>query len=161
MHWETQKNSYDLLYFNIHFIVVIWNQPTISPRCTCIAAAAAAAKSLQSYPTPCDPPGSPAPGILQARAMEWVAISFSNAWKWKVKVKLLSRVWPLAWTAAHQAPPSMVFSRQEYWSGVPLPSPTCIASGSQKCNMVGSSQLPIHRWNQLQSLFMVCDWLNT
>ena len=71
------------------------------------------------------PPGSPVPGILQARALEWVAISFSNAWKWKVKVKLLSRVRLLAtpWTAAHQAPPSMGFSRQEYWSGVPLPSP--------------------------------------
>ena len=91
---------------------------------------AATAKSLQSCPTLCDPrdgspPGSPVPGILQARTLEWVAISFSNAWKWKVKVKSLSRVWLLAtpWTAAHQAPPSMGFSRQEYWSGVPLPSP--------------------------------------
>ena len=90
----------------------------------------AAAKSLQSYPTLCDPIdgsllGSPIPGILQARTLEWVAISFSNAWKWKVKVKLLSRVRLLAtpWTAAYQAPPSMGFSRQEYWSGVPLPSP--------------------------------------
>ena len=94
------------------------------------AAAAAAAKSLQSCPTLCDPrvgspPGSPVPGILQARTLEWVAISFSNAWKWKVKVKSLSRVQLLAtpWTAAHQAPPSMGFSRQEYWGGVPLPSP--------------------------------------
>ena len=71
------------------------------------------------------PPGSPVPGILQARTLECVAISLSNAWKWKVKVKSLSRVWLLAtpWTAAHQAPPSMGFSRQEYWSGVPLPSP--------------------------------------
>ena len=90
--------------------------------------AAAAAKSLQSCPTLCDPtdgspPGSPIPGILQARTLEWVAISFSNAWKWKVKVKSLSRVRPLAWTAAYQAPLSMGFSRQEYWSGVPLPSP--------------------------------------
>ena len=91
---------------------------------------AAAAKSLQSCPTLCDPrdsspPGSPVPGILQAKTLEWVAISFSNAWKWKVKVKLLSRVWLFAtpWTAAYQAPPSMGFSRQEYWSGVPLPSP--------------------------------------
>ena len=89
--------------------------------------AAAAAKSLQSCPTLCDPmddspPGSPIPGILQARTLEWVAISFSNAWKWKVKVKSLSHVWLLAtpWTAAYQAPPSMGFSRQEYWSGVPL-----------------------------------------
>ena len=93
-------------------------------------AAAAAAKSLQSRPTLCDPidgspPGSPIPGILQARTPEWAAISFSNVWKWKVKVKSLSRVWLLAtpWTTAHQASPSMGFSRQEYWSGVPLPSP--------------------------------------
>ena len=71
------------------------------------------------------PPGSSVPGILQARIPEWVAISFSNAWKWKVKVKSLSRVQLLAtpWTAAHQAPPSRGFSKQEYWSGVPLPSP--------------------------------------
>ena len=93
--------------------------------------AAAAAKSLQSCPTLCDPidgspPGFPAPGILQARTLEWVAIAFSNAWKWKVKVKLLSHVRLLAtpWTAGYQAPPSMGFSRQEYWSGVPLPSLT-------------------------------------
>ena len=90
----------------------------------------AAAKSLQSCPTLCDPidsslPGSPVPGILQARTLEWVAIFFSSAWKWKVKVKSLSRVQLLAasWTADYQAPPSMGFSRQEYWSGVPLPSP--------------------------------------
>ena len=92
-------------------------------------AAAAAAKSLQSCPTLCDPidgspPGSPVPGILQARTLEWVAISFSNAWKWKVKVKTLSHVQLFAtpWTEAYQAPPSMGFSRQEYWSGLPLPS---------------------------------------
>ena len=91
---------------------------------------AAAAKSLQLCPTLCDPidgspPGSPVPGILQARTPEWVAISFSNAWKWKVKAKSLGRVWLLAtpWTAAYQAPPSMGFSRQEYWSRVPSPSP--------------------------------------
>jgi len=88
------------------------------------------AKSLQSCLTlhdPIDgsPPGSPIPGILQARTLEWVAISFSNAWKWKLNVKSLSRVRPSAtpWIAALQAPPSMGFSRQEYWSGVPLPSP--------------------------------------
>ena len=71
----------------------------------------------------------PIPGILQARILEWVAISFSNAWKWKVKVKSLSRVWLLAtpWTAAYQAPLSMGFSRQEYWSGVLLPSPIIYA----------------------------------
>ena len=87
----------------------------------------AAAKSLQSCPTMCNPidgspPGSPVPGILQARTLEWVAISFSSAWK--VKVKLLSRVWLLAtpWTAAYQVPLPMGFSRQDYWSGVPLPS---------------------------------------
>ena len=86
--------------------------------------AAAAAKSLQSCPTLCDPidnrvPGSHVPGILQARILEWVAISFSNAWKWKVKVKSLSRVRLLATprTAAHQAHPSTGFSRQEYCSG--------------------------------------------
>ena len=92
--------------------------------------AAAAAKSLQSCPTLCNPidgspPGSPVPGILQTRTLEWVAISFSSAWKWKVKGKSLSRVRLLAtpWTAAYQAPPSVGFSRQEYWSGMPLPSP--------------------------------------
>ena len=70
------------------------------------------------------PPGSAVPGILQARTLEWVAISFSNAWKWKVKVKSLSRVRlsVIPWTAAYPAPPSMGFSRQEYWSEVPLPS---------------------------------------
>ena len=84
----------------------------------------AAAKSLQSCPTLCDPidgspPGSPVPGILQARTLEWVAISFSSGWKWKVKGKSLSHVWLFVtpWTAAYQAPPSMGFPRQEYWSG--------------------------------------------
>ena len=92
--------------------------------------AAAAAKSLQSCPTLCDPidgspPDSPVPGILQARKLEWVAISFSNGWKWKVKGKSLSRVQLSAtpWTAAYQAPQSTGFSRQKYWSGVPSPSP--------------------------------------
>ena len=95
-----------------------------------IKKAAAAAKSLQSCPTLCDPidgspPGSPIPGILQERTLEWVAISFSSAWKWKVKVKSLSHVWlfTTTWTAAYQAPPPVGFSRQEYWSGLPLPSP--------------------------------------
>ena len=93
-------------------------------------AAAAASKSLQSCLTLCDPiegspPGSPIPGILQTRTLKWVAISFSNAWNWKVKVKLISHIQLLAtpWTAAYQTPPSMGFSRQGYWSGVPLPSP--------------------------------------
>ena len=89
------------------------------------SAAAAASKSLQSCPTLCDPidgspPGSSVHGILQARTLEWVAISSSNAWKWKVKVKSLSRVQHLATlrTAAHQAPPSMAFSRQEHWGAI-------------------------------------------
>ena len=104
---------------------VVWEPKKIQS-----AAVAAAAKSLQSCPTLCDPidgspPGSPILGILQARTLEWVAISFSNAWNWKVKVKSFSRVQLLAtsWTAAYQAPPFMGFSRQEYWSRVPLPSP--------------------------------------
>ena len=99
-----------------------------SPTLTFIHAAAA--KSLQSWPTLCDlidgsPPGSPVPGILQARTLEWVAISFSNAWKWKVKVKSLShaQLFSTPWTAAHQAPLSVGFSRQEHWGGLPLPSP--------------------------------------
>ena len=99
-------------------VILLWNS------------AAAAAKLLQSCPTLCDPidgspPGSTVPGILQARTLEWIAISFSNAWKWKVKVKSLSRVllFAIPWTAAYQAPPSMGFFRQEYWSGLPLPSP--------------------------------------
>ena len=84
---------------------------------------AAAAKALQSCPTLCDPidgspPGYPVPGILQARTLEWVASSFSNAWKWNVKVKSFSRVRLLVtpWTEAYQAPPSMGFSRWDYWS---------------------------------------------
>ena len=119
----------------------------------------AAAKSLQSCPTLCDPrngspPGSPVPGILQARTLEWVAISFSNAWEWKVKVKSLSRIRLLAtpWTAAYQAPPSLGFSRQEHWSGLPFPSPmhesekwkqvaqSCpTPSNSMDCSLPGSS----------------------
>ena len=92
--------------------------------------AAAPAKSLRSCPILCDPidgspPGSSIPGILQARTLEWVAISFSNAWKWKGKVKSFSRVWlwMTPWTAGYQAPLSMGCSRQEYWSGLPLLSP--------------------------------------
>ena len=110
-------------------ILIMWSQD----------ANITAAKSLQSCPTLCDPidgspPGSPVPGILQARILEWVAISFPNAWKWKVKVKFLSRVRLLVtpWTAAHQAPSSMGFSRQEYWSGVPLPSPDANVRKGQK-----------------------------
>ena len=107
-----------------------WRSDLLSGLLSSVYSAAAAAKSLQSCLTLCksidgSPPGSPVPGILQARILEWAAISFSNAWKWKVKVKLLSHVRLLAtpWTTAFQAPLSMGFSRQEYWSGVPLPSP--------------------------------------
>ena len=91
-------------------------------------------KSLQSCPTlqphRWQPTRPPVPGILQARTLEWDAISFSNAWKWKVKGKSLSRVrlFGTPWTAAYQAPPSMGFSRQEYWSGVPLPSLSSLLS---------------------------------
>ena len=117
------------------------------------AAAATAAKSLQSCPTLCDPidcspPGSPVPGILQARTLEWVAISFSNAWKWKVKVKSLSRIrlFVIPWTAAYQAPPSMGFSRQEYWSALPWTSATACFSDLFALNFAlfgpSSIQLP-------------------
>ena len=116
---------------------------------------AAAAKSLQSCPTLCDPrdgspPGSPIPGILQARTLEWVAISFSNAWKWKNKVKSLSCVQLLAtpWTAAYQAPPYMGFSRQEYWSGLPLPS------------LLRMFKIGTNNPNSIYSFFKVCIiWL--
>ena len=111
-----------------------------------IIAAAAAAKSLQSCLTLCNPIdgsplGSTVPGILQATILEWVAISFSNAWKWNVKVKSLSRAQLLAtpWTTAHQAPPSMGFSRQEYRNGVQLPSPMSITTSSQLQINMGSN----------------------
>ena len=112
------------------------------------------AKSLQSCPTLCDPidgspPRSPVPGILQARTLERVAISFSNAWKWKEKVKSLSRVRLLAtpWAAAYQAPPSMGFSRQEYWSGVPLPSPNISIISAKK-------KKRLNHWFMLQPKFI-------
>ena len=102
---------------SLFLLSILWN------RIVFPAAAAAAAKSRQSCPTLCDPidgspPGSLVPGILQARTLEWVAISVSNAWKWKVKVKSLSlvRLFAIPWTVAHQAPPSMGFSRQECWT---------------------------------------------
>ena len=118
-------------------------------------AAAAATKSLQSCLTLWDPidgspRGSPIPGILQARTLEWVAIAFSNAGKWKVKVKSLSpaRLLATPWTAAHQAPPSMGFSRQECWSGVPLPSPNKLSRlvitflSRNKCVLISWLQSP-------------------
>ena len=114
-------------------ITKMWKQPKCQSMNECIKKMwyiYAAAKLLQSCPTLCDPidgspPGSPISGILQARTLEWVAISFFNAWKWKVKVKSFShvRLFATPWTTAYQAPPSMGFSRQEYWSGVPLPFP--------------------------------------
>ena len=120
--------SYADMNINWHHHTGSWALPC---EVTILHAAAAAAKSLQSCPTLCDPidgspPGSPVPGILQARTLEWVAISFANAWKWKVEVKSNSRVRLFAtpWTSAYQAPPSMGFSKQEYWSGMPLPSLT-------------------------------------
>ena len=96
--------------------------------CCCCCCWVASVVSDSVRPHRRQPTSSPFPGILQARILEWVAISFSNAGKWKVKVKLLSRVRLLAtsWTAAYQALPSMGFSRQEYWSGVPLPSPNLV-----------------------------------
>ena len=126
--YMTPGNSFDCMdlcqqsdVFAFEYTVKLCHMPLVT---------AAAAASLQACPTLCDPidgspPGSPVPGILQARTLERVATSFSNAWKWKVKVKSLSRVWlfETPWTVAHQAPPSMGFSRQEYWSGMPLPSP--------------------------------------
>ena len=126
--------TYFILFLN--WLIYLWLSWVFTDGCglSLVEAAAAAAKSLQSCPTQCDPidgspPGSPIPGILQARTLECVAISSSNAGKWKVKVKSLSHVRLLAtpWTAAHQAPPSMGFSRQEYWSGVPLLSPLVVA----------------------------------
>ena len=114
----------------------LWNSPGKNTRVGChfllpCMKVKSESEVPQSCLTLCDPTdrsptGSPIPGILQARTLEWVAISFSNAWKWKVKGKSLSRVPLLAtpWTAAFQAPPSMGFSRQECWSGVPLPSLT-------------------------------------
>ena len=108
-------------------------------KITNVVAAAATAKSLQLCLTLCNPIdgsplGSSVPGILQARILEWVAISFSHAWKWKVKVKSLSHARLLAtpWTGAYQVPPSMGFSMQEYWSGVPLPSPTNVVTKCQR-----------------------------
>ena len=123
--WATFYVEYKLLLFKI-------KSQALSLLCILgmYGGAAAAAKPLQSFPTLCNPidgspPGSAIPGILQARTLEWVVISFSRAWKWKVKVKSLSHVQLLAtpWTAAYQTPPSMGLSRQGYWRGVPLPSP--------------------------------------
>ena len=137
----------------------IWSKSGASLRAAAAAATATAAKSLQSCPTLCNPidsspPGSHVPGILQARTLEWVDISFSNAGKWKVKVKSFSCVQkPSAtpWTAAYQAPPSMGFSRQECWSGVPSPSSpqsmvlTAVAA-AYLCKLVKYAKAQPHFW---------------
>ena len=114
------------LFLGIQKMVNNWNENRFE---ICKLEITTTTKSLQSCPTLCDPadgspPGSTIPGSLQARTLEWVSISFSNAWKWNVKVKSLSRVrlFETPWTAAYQAPLSMGFSRQEYWSGLLLPS---------------------------------------
>ena len=146
-----------MIYFDLHSVHFSLVQSLSRVR---LFIATAAAKSLQSCPTlrdPIDslPPSSPIPGILQARTLEWVAISFSNAWKWKVKGKSFSRVWlfATAWTIAYQAPPSMGFSWQEYQSGVPLPSlqphesqharPSCPSPTPR----VHSNSHPLSRWS--------------
>ena len=123
---------------------------------------AAAAKSLQLCPTLSDlmdysQPGSSIHGILQARTLEWVAISFSNAWKWKVKVKSLSRVRLLEtpWTAAYQAPLSMGFSRQEYWSGVPVPSPGRKARSPQMEKIGCKCQIFFHSLYKIKRKFLL------
>ena len=123
--------SYDTFMVNYFSRVWLCNPVDYSPPGSSVheillaRRLAAAAKSLQSCPTLCDPtdgspPGYPIPGILQARTLKWVAISFSNAWKWKVKGKLFSHVqlFTTPWNEAHQAPLSIGLSRQEYWSGV-------------------------------------------
>ena len=119
---DPRRNNYKVIS-GIHFKISVY-QVKYKMLLICYA------KLLQSCPTLCDPidsnpPGSAIPGILQARTLERVAISISSAWKWKVKVKKLScaRLLVTPWTAAYQAPRSMGPSRQEYWSGVSLPSP--------------------------------------
>ena len=122
--WGISSSKVQPLLLTLDKGYIIWDNKIFPPK------EAAAAKSLQSCLILCDPidgrlPGSPIPGILQTWTLEWVAISFSNALKWKVKRKSLSRVrlFMTPWAAANQAHPSMGFSRREYWSGVPSPSP--------------------------------------
>ena len=124
--------------------------PEICFKCSFIAAAAAA-KLVQLCPTLCDPidgspPGSSVPGVFQARILEWVAISFSNAWKWKVKMKLLSgvRLFATPWTVPYQAPPSMGFSRQEYWTGLPCPSPAVSLVWCSEVTLISASDRFLH-----------------
>ena len=130
---------------------------------------AAAAKSPQLCPTLCDPrdgspPGSPVPGILQTRTLEWVAISFSNAWKWKVKVKSLScvRLFATPWTAAYRPPLSMGFSRQECWSGVVIKLGTVKCkchSDLQRCSyQVHIRDVHPTRWHETKYPFNKSIW---
>ena len=149
--WDYWVKEYDHFWHLSHICHILLSK---------YYAAAAAAKSLQSCPTLCNPidgspPGAPVLGILQARTLEWAAISFSNAWKWKVKVKSLSRVRLSAtpWTAAYQIPPSMGFSRQEYWSGVPLPFPRELLL---ICKCIRMSQFVLLRLVHFTTLFYVC-----
>ena len=134
----------------ILFVFCLFHKIIVSCITKCMLLLLSCFSSVRLCVTPRDsrPPGSAIPGILQARTLEWVAISFSNAWQWKVKVKPLSHVWLFAtpWTAAYQAPPSVGFSRQEYWSWLPLPSPnqvyeppTKIMTGLQAVDQVYSS----------------------
>ena len=130
--WDLPRPGIELvsLAFITRRILNLWTTREAHVKVLAGLRDTAAAKSLQSCPTLFDPidgspSGSPVPRIPKARTLGWVAISFSNAWKWKVKVKSLSHVQLLVtpWTAAYQAPSSMGFSRQEYWSRLPLPSP--------------------------------------
>ena len=127
--WGVQVSYYYSVTVNFSFYVCIclmyWGAPMLG-ECCCRQVTLVVSNSVQ--PHGWQPTRLSVPGTLQARTLEWVAISFSKAWKWKVKVKSLSHVWLLAtpWTAAYQAPLSMGFSRQEYWSGLPLPSPSWV-----------------------------------
>ena len=118
---------------------------------TAVAAVTSMCPTLRD-PIDGSPPGSPVPGILQARTLEWVVISFSSVWKWKVKGKSLSRVWLLVtpWTTAYQAPPSMGPSRQEYWGGVPLPSLWV------ESRYLQISQMP--QWFRMNPVLTVSSW---
>ena len=121
-------NWTDCLFFVVAIVMVALIYACLSEiRCYFGYTVLVAANSLQLCLALCDPIdgsplGFPILGILQARTLEWVAISFPNAWKWKAKVKSLSRVrlFTTPWTADYQAPPPMGFSSQEYWSGLPL-----------------------------------------
>ena len=123
---------------SIHIGHALWATGKITDGCCCCWVASVVSDSVRPHRP--QPTRLPIPGILQARTLEWVAISFSNAGNWKVKVKSLIRVQLFAtpWTAAHQAPPSMGFSRQEYWSGVPLPDSIYV-----KINMLYTQRRPV------------------